>query len=88
MLKRSGLTCGQNRYGKIVAALFAHPTIERLAAHIEGEDSPALPNGVIAIERNGGTLSYIPVDGGSCFRIILPPAYSPHLDSSTLQILF
>jgi amino acid adenylation domain-containing protein len=37
-----------------VAALFTHPTIERLAAYIEGEENSMLPYGVIPIRRTGG----------------------------------
>jgi amino acid adenylation domain-containing protein len=36
-----------------VAALFAHPTIERLAAYIEGEEKPILPDGAVPIRREG-----------------------------------
>jgi amino acid adenylation domain-containing protein len=46
MLKQAGIDVQ-------IAALFTHPTIERLAAYIEGEENPALPDGAIAIRRTG-----------------------------------
>jgi thioesterase domain-containing protein/aryl carrier-like protein len=47
MLKQAGLDVQ-------IATLFTHPTIERLAANIEGQENSVLPNGAIPIRRAEG----------------------------------
>ena len=64
-----------------VAALFTHPTVERLAAFIEGEEKTALPDGVVAIRsREAGTPLFLVHEVSG--EVIYAPPLTHHIDSS------
>ena len=59
---------------------FTHPTIERLAAYINGEENPALPDGAVPIRSSGaGTPQFFVHDVSG--ELIYAPLLAGHIDT-------
>jgi amino acid adenylation domain-containing protein len=63
-----------------LAALFTHPTIERLAAYIEGEEKQALPYGAVPIRRAGADTPLFLVHDVSG-EVLYAPLLARHIDA-------